>query len=185
MKPWFPPCQVMKSASPVAEAHRGRWMPGGQILAAGPQDPVPRGPNPAVLWLLFKSPLSQINRSSIRKEKSWAGPVVPSPPPAFADSSLGQPPGLLAQDADPLENPFNPMGFQHSQSSEPGPGRTMCRQDLGAAAACSTPYLLHYLNGVKDNANLEKIWVFLRAEKFWMWPKHVWNRSVSSGFLLG
>lgn len=93
---------------------------------------------------------------------------MPSPPPAFADPSLGQPPGLLAQDADPLENPFIPMGFQHSQSSEPGPGRTMCRQDLGAAASCSIPYLLDYLSRVKDSANLEKVWVLVRAGKFWV-----------------
>lgn len=113
-------------------------------------DPVSWGPSHAVLWLLFKSALNQINRSNIRKKKSWAGLVVPSPPPAFADPSLGQPPGLLAEDVNPLEISFIPMGFQHSQSSEPGPGRTTCRQDLGAAAACSIPYLLHYLSRIKD-----------------------------------
>lgn len=46
-----------------------------------------------------------------------------------------------------------------------GPSWTVCRQDLGDAAGCSIPYLLHYLISVKNNKNLEETWVFLRVEK--------------------
>lgn len=146
MKPWFPPCQVKESSS-----HRGRWMPGGQILAAAPQDSVPQGPNHAVLWLLFKFASSQINRSNIRKEKILSWPCC-----AFSCLYWSKLPGLLAQDADPLENPFIPMGFQHSQSSEPGPGRTWVLQLLVPSLTCFPTW-----------AELRTMQIWRRSGYFW------------------
>lgn len=171
----------------MAEARRQRQMP-------GRQHPCTLAPFALRTKLFSAKAAFQVqfkpNRSDIKREKAWATPAVPSPPPlsppaAFADPTSWPATWPVGSRCWSTWKHFYPKSsFQARQTSEPGPRQTARRQDLGDAAGCSIPYPLHYLIRVKDNANLEKTWMFLRVEKFWMWPKHVWVYSASSGFLL-
>lgn len=71
----------IRSPSCMAEAHRQSQMDAGRraSIQAAPWHPLPWGPNSPVLRPLFKSGLSPIHRSDIRREKSWIATAMPSP----------------------------------------------------------------------------------------------------------
>lgn len=139
-----------------------------------------------MLRLLFKSNLNQINRSDIRSEKSSAAPAAPSlpvsPPITFADPTFWPGTQPVGSRCWSTWKPIYPKpAFSTARPLGHIPARLRAGKTLGDAAACSIPYLLHCLITVKDNANLEKTWIFLRVGKFWMCPKHI---PGPGGFLL-